>query len=467
MQTNLLEGQTSRALVSMSVPISIGMLSTFLFQVIDTYFVGQLGPNALAALSFASTIYFLMVGIFIGLAVGVSVIVGKAAGAGEIVKARKSGILGILVTFILTSVLSGVVIASLEPIFHALGAQANIRPLINEYMVPLMKGIPLLTMGLVAGSVLRATGNVTKPEVVMASAGIVNLVFDYLLIFGKLGFPEMGIKGAAVASVLSWVLVIIGMAILLLKDKLLSIQLREVFAKVGPSMKELFKLASPTVLTQIVGPLTQTYLTFLLALQSAYAVASFGVAGRIEMLLMIGILGVSTAMTPFIAQNMGARETERIEQAIAFGGRASTYLGILVCVILFVSIRSIAGLFSQDPLVVQHTSNYFYIVSLSYVFHGLFIITSSIFNGLQLPVNSLRIMMVRSLMFMVPLTLVGSFWGINGIFIGISASNVLGGLFSAYEMRKEFRRVGSRLADVNVFQEYVKDFRWLLRLNRT
>lgn len=457
---NLLKDKTNKALISMSLPISIGMLSTFLFQVIDTYFVGQLGANALAALSFASTIYFLMVGLFIGLSVGVSIIIGQATGAKDVKKVKQTTFVAILLCLVLSIALAGLGIFFSTPIFQALGAETDILPLIEAYIIPLLMGIPLLTTGILSGGILRASGNITKPEVLMAIAGILNLFFDYTLIFGNWGFPEMGIQGAAYATVLSWVFVIVGMAVLLLQDKLLSwsISLKNAWTSL---LQEVIRLSIPTIVTQIIGPLTLMYLTFLFAQQSSMAVAAFGVAGRIETLLMIGILGVSTAITPFIAQNSGAQQQKRIEEAIAFGGRASTYLGLLVAILLWLFIQPIAALFSDNVEVIHYTANYFYIVSFSYIFYGLYLITTSIFNGLQLPVNSLNISLVKSIFFTIPLTLFGSMWGVTGIFVGLALSNILAGLFAARQMRQEFRRMDSDLEQVSVVREYWGDIRRL------
>lgn len=457
---NLLSDKTGKVLVSMSLPISIGMLSTFLFQIIDTYFVGQIGADALVALSFSSTLYFVLVGLFMGLSVGVSVIVGQAAGAGDNPKIYSTVHTGVLLSLALSALLSGIAIIFIDPIFLFLGAGVDILPLIREYTIPLLLGTPLLTGGLLIGGILRATGNVTKPEVLMAIAGLINLVFDYLLIFGKLGMPELGIRGAAIASVLSWVFIILGMMTMLYKDRLLKFKRVGVY-KTTALLSEILRISTPTVVTQIIGPFTMMYIVFLLARQSSLAVAAFGVAGRIEMLLMIGILGVSTAITPFIAQNSGASRGDRIDEAIAFGGRASTYLGLLVTVLLYLFVKPIAGLFSDDAEVVSYTAIYFYIVSLSYVLYGLFLITTSIYNGLKLTLNSLKISLMKSLVFTVPLTLIGSFWGVEGIFISLSVSNVLAGLYAAYEMRKDLKKSGSSLKDVNVFQEYVNDFKRL------
>jgi len=194
------------------------------------------------------------------------------------------------------------------------------------------------------------------------------------------------------------------------------------------------------------------FITFLLAKHSFTAVAAFGIAGRVETLLMIGILGVSTAMTPFIAQNSGARNEQRIDEAIVFGGRASTYLGLLVAVLLFVFISSIAGIFSDNQEVIEHTITYFYIVSLSYIFYGLVLITTSIFNGLQLPINSLKISLIKFFVMTIPL--------------GFALSNVLAGIYAANQMQKQLERSNSALAEVGILQAHKNDLLKIFRISK-
>ena len=460
--TDILQQKTQKALVSISVPISIGMLSTFLFQVVDTYFVGQLGAEALAALSFSSTLYFLMVGLLIGLSVGISILVGEAQGMNEEAKVKSTTTIGLVIAMLLITGLSAIIIYFLELIFHLLGADPVLVPMIQEYMIPLLSGMPLLTFGLVGGGALRATGNVNPPEIIMGIAGVINLLLDYLLIFGVWVFPEMGIQGAAVATVLSWVFVVLGMTIFLFRKNLLN-GLAIFRSGLIETTKRIFKLALPTVITQMIGPFTLMYLTFLLARESQLAVAAFGVASRVETLLLIGILGVSTAITPFIAQNAGAKKQLRIDEAIAFGGKASTYLGLIMAAILFLSIQSVARLFTDNPEVIENIVTYFNLLSLSYIFYGLFLITTSIYNGLQLPTNSLRITLVKTLVFAIPFTLIGSIWGVFGIFFGLALSNIAAGIHAGLEMKKTFRKINSPLADVNVWKEYKRDVAFFLK----
>lgn len=247
--TDLLNENTNKALISMSLPISIGMLSTFLFQVVDTYFVGQIDAESLAALSFASTIYFLIVGTFIGLTVGVSTIIGTAVGEQDTAKVKKTVLIAVITSLLLTGCIVLVALSFVDEIFSILGAEQEILPYIKAYLVPLLLGIPLLTTGLVCGGALRASGNITKPEVIMGLAGIINLVFDYLLIFGNWGFPELGIKGAAYATVISWGFVISGMLYLIFQDRLLDLSIKSQRSSKQIAL-EILKLGAPSIFTQ-------------------------------------------------------------------------------------------------------------------------------------------------------------------------------------------------------------------------
>ena len=150
-----------RALFAMSAPISLGMLSTFLFQVVDTWFVGRLGTAELAALSFSSAFFFLLVGLFIGLSVGASSLVARALGEGDASRASRFARTSVGLAAGLASVLALLGLATIGPAFAQLGASAEILPLIGEYMGVLYLGMPLLAVALVGNAAVRATGWLT------------------------------------------------------------------------------------------------------------------------------------------------------------------------------------------------------------------------------------------------------------------------------------------------------------------
>lgn len=446
-----------KILLGMSIPISLGMLSTILFQIFDTYFVGTLGPLPLTALGFASTVYFLMIGLFIGFSVGISIIIGKAFGGGELSLVKKVSGLSLIIGFLIAGLLSAVGMLYVDDIFGLMGARQVLLPMIADYMVPLFAGMPLLAVGITAGSILRSTGYVKLPEILFGVAGIINVILDYLFIYGKMGFPELGIRGVAYGTVISWAFIFVTVIFFLIRFKLVSIDFKS-WVQNKNIVKSMFSMGAPAVATQIVAPFTLLFITYILGRLSQEAVAAYGVAGRIETLLMIGIMAVGTASTPFIAQNVGAKQVSRINDAIVFGGKAAFYLGGLLTVLLIIVIRPVAGLFSNEESIVDSTALYFYIVGLSYIFYGLYLITASIFNGLQMPGKSLKIMLVKTFLFTVPLVIAGSYYGVTGVFTGLAASNILGGLFARWEMKKELKRVNSSLVKRNMFKDMLEDF---------
>ncbi|UTW61986.1 MATE family efflux transporter [bacterium SCSIO 12741] len=456
MAADFLQDKTNKILLRMSIPISLGMISTILFQVVDTYFVGQLGTRELTALGFASTVYFLLVGLYIGVSVAVSIQVGRLAGEGQGSKAHRAALIGMAVSWVLSSLFSILGLFSIDPLFGLLGATPDLIEPIREYLIPMYLGLPILAIAMAGGAVLRSNGFVRSPEIIFGVGGIINVILDYVLIFGTGPFPEMGIQGVAVGTVVSWIVMLVLVLIYLVKSRLINFQ--GLFGtETGVLLKELLALAVPTGVTQLVGPFTLLYVTFLLGQETSEAVAAFGVAGRIETLMMIGIMAVCTASTPFIAQNLGAQKHERIDEAVIFGGKSAFYLGFLLMIVMVVAVGPIARIFSDDPAIIGYTKTYFYWVSLSYTFYGFYLITASIFNGLQMPKKAMRIVLVKTLGFTIPLGLIGAYFGVLGIFIGLALSNVAGGIYAAYLMRKQLKMVNSPLAQKNPVESYRDD----------
>ena len=315
----MIDTPVNTMLLRMSAPISLGMLSTFLFQIVDTYFVGQLGSPELAVLAYSATVYLVFVSVFMGLSVGVSSVVAKAAGAGQTSRAQGVAVVALVAVIILSVVLSGLGYLYIDPTFSALGAESALLPLISEYMQILYLSFPFLMLGIVGSGAVRAIGVTKETEIIFATAGVINLVFDWLLIFGHGPFPALGLAGAAYATALSFVFIFIGVMVIMFKHGLLGLG----HVKQGLSgLREILRFSVPTISMQILVPATAMFITFLLSGFGSEAVAAFGVAIRIEALALIGIFAVSMSLTPFIAQNFGAGEHDRIDQAVVFGGKA-------------------------------------------------------------------------------------------------------------------------------------------------
>jgi putative MATE family efflux protein len=318
--------------------------------------------------------------------------------------------------------------------------------------------MPLLSVGLVAGSIARASGNASFPEIILGIAGVINLVLDYVFIFGKFGFPAIGIQGVAIGTGLSWLFIFVVLMIYMIKEQYLVFPHSKAIKSFA---NDLLTLGIPSIVAQIVAPFTLVFVTYLLGKIDSNAVAAYGVSGRIETLLTAGVMGVCTAMTPFIAQNMGAKKVERIDTAIIYGGKAATYLGIISFILLLLFIPPIARVFTDSELIISYTSLYFYLVGGSYVFYGIYLVTASIFNGLKLPNKSLKVMLVKTIAFTIPLTMIGSYFSIHGVFFGLAVSNILGGLYARLLMRKELKKVNSSLVKRSSKADMLNDIKLL------
>lgn len=450
----------NKMLLRMAGPISLGMLSTFLFQIVDTYFVGKLGSNELAALAFSSSAYLLFISIFMGLSVGVSAVVAKTVGAGHRDKARGLTTVSLGFVLVLSVILGFGARALIGPTFTGLGADVSILPLIETYMGILYLSFPFLMLGITGSGAARAVGVTKETEIIFGVAGLINLVFDYLLIFGIGPFPELGLAGAAWATAMSFAFIFAGVMAILHKQGLIGFgSVPRAFA----GLREILKFSVPTISMQVLIPATGILVTYLLAGYGSEAVAAFGVASRIEALALIGIFAVSMSITPFVAQNFGAGEYDRVDLAVVFAGKASIYLGIILFGILAILGPKIAGIFSQDPSVIRFVSLYFKIVAISYGFQGIVSVTVAIFNGLQMPSVSLKLMAIRTIVIVYPLLIVGARFGLVWILVALTVGNILASIYAGRLMRASEREWGRPIAEVSPVQDIYQDVRSLFR----
>lgn len=427
----MLSGPVGRVMIGMSAPIGASMLSTFLFQVVDTFFVGHLGADALAALGFASTVYFLLVSVLMGAGVGISALVARYVGARDQERAGRVATLGVFGNLIVMAAVAGSGWSSISPTFSALGAEPGVLGLIDAYMSVIYPGMILLSLGLAASAGLHAIGRMKEPAVVFGIAGGINAALDYVLIFGIDGLiPAFGFQGAALATVGSWVFVSIAMLVLLARFRLLSSPMRMFGATVTRDLRESVLMSVPAIAAQVLAPLTVMWLTFLVARTGQEAVAALGIAARVEALALVAISAVSVAVVPFVAQNVGAGERARVERVVVFVGKVSFYCGGLAAVALVGASAWIAGAFTDDASVQGYITRYYMIVAWSYVPLGLMTLTSSVLHGAGRPGLSLELLLVKALVVTAPLAMLGVIWGAEGVFVAMAIGNLVGALYA-------------------------------------
>src|SRR5690606_16703368 len=201
---DLLNDPIGPTLTRMTIPTAIGIVAILFFNLADTYFIGLIGPAELAAVSFTFPVCTLLMNISMGLGIGTAIHISSRIGRGDLAEARRTAAHAIMLAVTIAVPSATLGILTLEPLFHLLGADDATIDLIREYMELWYAGFFLLVIPMVGNSVIRATGDTKTPSMIMGIAGLVNGIMDPLLIFGIGPFPELGIQGAVIATLLSW-----------------------------------------------------------------------------------------------------------------------------------------------------------------------------------------------------------------------------------------------------------------------
>lgn len=437
----MLEGPIGGTLVRMALPMVFGMAAVILFNVVDTLYVGRLGAIDLAAMSFTFPVVYMLMHVAVGLGVGLSSVISRVIGEGDHERVRRLTSDGLILANTAVVVLAIAGFVTIGPLFRALGAGDELLPLIESYMKWLYIGVGFLVIPIVGNSAIRATGDTKTPAIIMAVAGLVNIVLDPLLIFGLGPFPRLELEGAAIATVISWAITFVA-AFWILGRRLKMIEFRIPRpAEMWRSWRAILYVGIPASATQVLVPVAAGIVTRIVAGFGPAAVAAFGVGTRVEALAMIGVFSLGAALAPFIGQNFGARNCDRLRRAIRFCGVAALAIGAGCFVILAVLARPIAVMFSGEEEVIAVIVRYLRIMPVAYAFHGFSLLVMSAFNALNRPITSAMLNFFRLFLFGVPLALLGArFVGVDGIFWGLVIANTLTAVI-AYGAIKKFLAV--------------------------
>lgn len=427
--TPLTEGPVGQRLRKMAVPMFFGIAAIILFTVVDTYFVGQLGADELAAMGFCFPVAFFIQNIAMGIGTGTTSVVSRAIGSGdqEQVKRLTTHSLILALGLVVMVALGG--LAIMEPLFTSMGANPELMPLIKDYMTPWFLGVGLLVIPMVSNSALRATGDTKTPALIMMAAGFMNVLLDPLLIFGLGPFPRLELQGAALATVGSWLTAFLAATYFLkYRYKMLT---NPWCGGALDSFRRILGVGVPAAATNVMVPLSTGVLTRMVSEYGKEAVGAYGVAGRIEALSMIGIFALAASMSPFAGQNFGARLWGRIREGLKIGMGFSLAWGLSVAGLLAIIGRPLAGLFSEKQDVVDALVPYLSLVPWSYALLGLAFLVTNTFNAVDRPLTSSLIIVVRLFVLAIPLAALGSsIGGLPGLYGGIFAANILTGLLA-------------------------------------
>lgn len=432
----LLSAPVPKVMTQMAFPMGYGLFAILAFNLVDTYFVSLLGTHALAAISFTFPVTFFVSALAMGLGTGLSANLARLLGEGKHehgARLTSDGLLLAMAAVILVAILG---INTIEPLFSLLGAKPELLGYIHDYMFYWYAAIPLLVIPMVGNSAIRATGDTKTPSRVMIIAGAVNGVMDPLLIFGIGPFPELGVKGAAISSGLSWLITfVVALHILRYREQLLLLT-KPVLTEMLQNWKKIARIGMPASVTNMLSPVNNAFIMWQLATYSTTALAAYGAGTRMEAILLIGMIAISSMLSPFVAQNSAANKPERCLQAIHLAIKYSLLSQFAIYLVLLVVADPLAALFSQDSDVIHHLSLYLYIIPVSFGMQGIMMAVAASLNGLNRPLLSLGLNLSRTVMIIISTSLGAVLAGAMGIFAAIAITNILSGIIALFYVRQ-------------------------------
>jgi putative MATE family efflux protein len=432
----LVSGSIPGHLLSQALPATIGVAAIMSIGIIDAYFIGQLGSDALAAISFIFPVAVATTSLGVGIMVGINAVVARTLGEGDPERAARQANLGIVFAVLCGLVMGLALWLTIEPIFAAMNAPPALMPLIRAYMEPYACGFPLILAIMGFNGVLRGQGEARRTSTVSLAYAAANWVLDPLLITGAFGLDGFGMAGAAYATVIGWGIGVV-VALWLMRSTALPVNLGLLRnCNLIEPVRAIIRIGLPAAFSNAINPLGLSILTALVALEGEAAVAGFGAAGRLQSFVIVPLLGLSGAIGAIVGQNWGAREFGRAREAALYAAGFCVIWGLVVAIAMMAAGERFALLFTDDAAVIAEFALYLKIAAWGYAGFGLLIVGNGIMNAVDKAAFALVQSVARVFLVMLPTALVlQAGMGSAAIYTAELAANLFGAVTAAVLVR--------------------------------
>jgi putative MATE family efflux protein len=430
-----------RLLIALSLPGIAGTIARSLYSFVDFIWVAQLGYEAIAAITVIFPYMILYYAIGGGTGIGVAALVSRRFGEGNIEATnRVAGQIFFLSAFWgLLFMMVAVFFA--DSILPAMGATPDIMDYAIEYMVITSYGAPVMILMLVMSSLFRGSGDVVKPMVIAISSSVINIILDPLMIFGIGPFPEMGIAGAAWATVIaeSWG-ALLGLYYIFAHKTSFRIK----FSYLKPDMsllKDIYRVGAPTAIHEFTESLSFLLFNRVVSTFGSIEIAIVGIVMRISDFAFMPIMGVSHGLLPVVGFNFGARNFKRLWEAVKLASGGLLVFLVVATAGLLIFAPQIIDLFSDNATLTEAAIPAMRIMLSALPLYGPIIMFVTTFQGLSKGMMALFLSLLRQFLFFIPLLFLFRYtFGIYGVWSSMPASDTLSFLVTFLFTYREYRQ---------------------------
>jgi putative MATE family efflux protein len=433
------QGSLARSLFTIAWPIIMANILQTAYQLIDTFWLGRLGANAVAAVSISFPILFLVLSLGAGLTLAGTVIVSQYRGANDSKMIDFTASQTVFIVFLISILLAILGYVAASPLMNLVGAGPEILNDSVTYFQVSSFGFVFLFMFFVFQSLMRGIGNVLLPMYIVFGTVLLNLVLDPLFIFGYGSIEGYGVAGAAIASVITQGLsAAAGLYILFrgkqgIKIKLSSMKLEFRW------VKRMFELGIPASLEQSSRAAAMTVMVMLVTSYGSEVVAAYGIGARILSLVIVPSIGMGIATTTLVGQSIGAGKIKRAEKIGDLSAKIAFFGLTGIGVLLFLFAGNLTAFFvPNDPQVIKDGAKFIRIMSLSFGLLGVQQVLNGVFNGSRFTQASMLISIFSLWVVRFPLAFILStktVLSFEGIWWAFPISNLIAALvaFSYYK----------------------------------
>ncbi|MDO5041611.1 MAG: MATE family efflux transporter [Peptoniphilus sp.] len=399
----------NRLLFEMSIPIMISMLVQALYNIIDSYFVSQINEDAFAAVSLAFPVQYMITGLAVGTGVGINALLSRSLGQKKFERANRAAENGLILAVFhyLIFLVFGLFLS--ETFFKTQTDAARII----SYGVDYISIITTFSVGtfvlITVERIFQSTGRTIYTMITQIFGVVINIILDPILIFGYLGAPAMGIRGAAVATVIAQIIAaILGLFINYKFNKEVTIRNFKPDFKV---IKEIYRVGLPSFILIGITSLTIYFMNIILSGFSSTAVAALGAYFKLRSFIFLPVFGLNNAMVPIVAYNYGARNKERALEAVHLSIKIATGIMVAGFVIIQIFAKDMLMIFNASETMISIGVPALRIISFAYFFAGHNIVTSGSFQALGNGVLSLNSSLIRQVAALLPVAYLLSLTG--------------------------------------------------------
>ena len=380
---NLLKDEVSLLVRKLAVPASVGTLFQTLYTIVDTFYAGKISPEALSALSKSFPIYFLIIATSIGVTVAGTSLIGSSIG-----EKNEKNVLSYFGNVIIYSIIISIVVSILgfafgEKIFLLMNSSQEVTILGLEYINVIFLGTILFILVVALNSFLHAEGDTKTYRNVLIFSFFLNIILNPIFIFGFLFIPPLGITGIGIATLIAQFVSLLVILIKILNNQRIKQITLDHFKAKFFFLKNIFFQSMPITIAILGYSIAATIVFTYVGLFGEYAVAGYGSATRIEQVVLLPILGINTAIISIIAQNIGAKYYDRVEQSYFTSIKYGLFIMLIAGVVIFISADIVPKFFSSNPDVIMHGSMYLKISAFILPAYPIFFLSNGFFMALK------------------------------------------------------------------------------------